>query len=369
MRRTRIALITPYALSVFGGVQEQVLAMSRELSGRDYEVMIVAPDVHDVTTYDTAALVRRFGRLWSIPTNGSRAPLSLSPLAARRARDVVDRFQPDVVHFHEPFAPLIGWGILRAHRAPAIGTFHRSGDGPALRYTGALLRSLASHLDAVAAVSEPAAATVRHATRLDPSILFNGFETDRFVVSPRERPPTPVIVTVGRLEPRKGTAHTIEAVRAHNASGGEQWQLVVIGDGPQRRTLEALAAHDDMIRFTGALSDTEKRAWLRRASVVVASATRGESFGLVVLEPMASEVMVVASDIAGYREAAGSHAELFEPGDATSLRHALGRALASETPRRIGDARAHAQHWSMARLIDDYEVLYAKAREHYEAAR
>jgi phosphatidylinositol alpha-mannosyltransferase len=365
----RVALVSPYALSAFGGVQEQTLAMSRELARRGHEVLIVAPDSHDHATYDTPATVERFGRLWSLPANGSRAPLTLSPLATRRAWFAVAHFKPDVVHFHEPFAPLIGWGVLRTHRAAAVGTFHRSGAGPALRLTKPLLRALARDIDVAVAVSEPAARTINAACGIDPEVLFNGFETERFVATARERTDEVLLMTVGRLEDRKGTAHAIRAVRAHNAKGARQWRLVVIGDGPQRAMLEALAAHDDMIVFLGAASDEVKRQWYRRASAVVAPALRGESFGLVLLEAMASETPVVASDITGYREAAGGHATLFQPGDDLSLERAVEDALSSETPASIGAAREYAQRWSMVSLMDSYEPLYAKARERFESGK
>ena len=369
MTSTRLALISPYALSVFGGVQEQVLAMSRELSRRGYDVLVIAPDASDTTLYDTPARVERFGSLWSVPANGSRAPLTLSPRASHHAREAVRRFKPDLVHLHEPFAPLVGWGTLLAHEAPAVGTFHRSGTGPALRLTRPLLLWLSRHLDVSAAVSVAAAATIRSATALEPAVLFNGFEMERFVATPRVPPAVTTILTVGRLEERKGTAYLVRAVRAHNARGASQWRLVIVGDGPERARLEALAAHDDLISFEGALGDEQKRAWLRCASVVAAPSTHGESFGLVVLEPMAAEVPVVASDIEGYREAAGSYAVLAAPADPRSLEGALASALEGATPEKIAAAREHAQHWSMRSLMDRYELLYDQARERFWSAR
>jgi phosphatidylinositol alpha-mannosyltransferase len=364
----RIALISPYALSAHGGVQEQTLAMSRELTRRGHQVLIIAPDGADTTAYDTPATLARFGRLLSLPANGSRAPLTLSPLATRRAWFAATQFKPDVVHFHEPFAPLIGWGVLRVRRAPAVGTFHRSGDGPALRLARPLLRSFAKDLDVTAAVSESAAATIHAACGITPEVLFNGFELDRFVELPRERTSTALLVTLGRLEERKGTSHVIRAVRQHNDRGADQWRLVVVGDGPERARLEALAGHDELIVFTGAIVDQEKRAWLRRASAVVAPALHGESFGLVLLEAMASETPVVASDIDGYREAAGGHATLFSPGDDDQLERAIVQALAGESPETIRAAREHAQRWSMSSLMDRYEVLYERARRLHKAA-
>jgi len=364
----RVAILSPYALSSYGGVQEQALAMSRELVRRDHDVLLVAPDARDIATYDTPARVVRFGAVLKIPANGSRAPLTLSPSASRRASLAVADFRPDVVHFHEPFAPLLGWGVLRAHRAAAVATFHRGGGGPALSRSRPLLRRLASNLDAAAAVSESAAATITAACGIVPTILFNGFEMERFVASPRERGDDIVLVVLGRHEERKGIAHAINAVRAHNARDEDTWRLVVLGDGPQRRTLEALAAGDPVIEFAGAPSDDEKRRWLRRANALLAPSLGGESFGMILLEGMASETAVVASDIEGYRDAASGFATLFTPGDDVGLEHAIETALEA-TPESIAKAKAHANEWSMSTLMDRYEDLYSLARQRFSATK
>ena len=369
MSSQRVALVSPYALSVFGGVQEQILAMARELERRDTRVLVICPDDTDTAHYDVAGEVRRFGRLLSIPANGSKAPLTLSPRASRAAHEAVRAFAPDIVHFHEPFAPLVGWSVLRAHERAAVATFHRSGAGPALTLTKPLLVSLAKGIDSATAVSDAAARTIFDATGIVADVLFNGFETERFVATPREREGEVVVLCVGRLEQRKGTAFAIDAVQAHNARGTDQWRLVIIGEGPQRSRLEALAAHDEMVVFEGGADDERKRQWLRRANVLVAPATRGESFGLVLLEAMASETSVVASDITGYREAAGGHGVLFEHSNALHLERAIDSALASETPERIAAARAYAEGWSMRRLIDEYEPRYERARRAFSETR
>ncbi len=369
MSARRVALVSSYALSVFGGVQEQVLAMSRVLEGRDVDVLIVAPDEGDRASYDTPARLVRLGRRVSTPANGSRAPLTLSPRASLRARAALDAFTPDVVHFHEPFAPLLAWSALSAHDRPAVGTFHRAGDGPALRYTGLLLRRLSTGLDVAVSVSAAAAATWRRACGLDSDVLFNGFEVERFVAWPRERGDHVVLFFVGRFERRKGVETAITAVREHNERAGDPWQLVVAGDGPDRARLEALAAHDEAIVFVGPVADEEKRRWLRRADALIAPSTHGESFGLVLLEAMASETLVVASDLEGYREAAGGHATLFQPGDPASLEAAIVRALADESPERLAAARAHAERWSMAALVDEYVERYDRAIRRFGATR
>jgi phosphatidyl-myo-inositol alpha-mannosyltransferase len=365
----RVTLVTPYALSVFGGVQEQVLSMSRELSRRGITVQVVAPDGRDSAVYDTPARLDRVGRLVSLPANGSRAPLTLSGRASRDAGRRVARFAPDVVHFHEPFAPRVGWRTLREHRYPAVATFHRSGEGPAVALAAPLLRHWARRLDASTAVSEQAAITARRSCGVAPQVLFNGFETDRFVEFPREASDGPTLVVVGRLEARKGVATAIHAVREHNVSSTEPWRLVVVGDGPDRVALANLAGDRGDVLFTGSVSDEEKRRWYRRADVVVAPATHGESFGLILLEAMASETRVVASDIAGYRDAAATHAVMFTPRSSADLQRAVGVALATRDVATLAAARAYAEHWSMRRLVDDYLTVYLEARRRFALLR
>ncbi|HQU25644.1 MAG TPA: glycosyltransferase family 4 protein, partial [Acidimicrobiales bacterium] len=214
----RVAILSPYALSVPGGVQEQVLGMSRELGARGHRVLVVAPDAHDTSSHDTPATLARFGRRLALPANGSRAPLTLSPRASRGAARALAAFAPDVVHLHEPGAPLLAWATLVAHPAPTVATFHRAGDGPAVTLTRPLLRRLARGIDLAVAVSEAAKRCADAAYGLDCEVLFNGIEMDRWVAFPRERHEAPTLLFLGRLEPRKGADTAIRAVREHNAT-------------------------------------------------------------------------------------------------------------------------------------------------------
>ena len=334
--------------------------MSRELSARGHEVLVLAPDAHDTSAHDTPATLARVGRRWTLPANGSRAPLTLSPRASREAARALAAFGPDVVHHHEPGAPLLAWATLLEHRAPTVATFHRAGDGPAVTLTRPLLRRLARGVDLAVAVSDAAKRCADAAYALDCEVLFNGIEMDRYVAFPRERHEPPTLLFLGRLEPLKGADTAIGAVREHNLRADPPWRLVVAGDGPERARLEALAAHDPQITFVGRVSDDAKRSWLRRCQALLAPATGGESFGLVLVEALASETVVVASDIEGYREAVGPHAALAPPGDPRAWARAIEAALAAERPADVAAGREHASRWSMSALVDAYLERYER---------
>lgn len=355
----RIAIVSPYALDVYGGVQEQALGMSRELTSLGYEVLLLSPEGGELIS-ETPAHVERFGGCIKIPANGSKAPITLSPTASRRVRQSIERFDPQVVHFHEPFAPILGYVELftkseRIH----IGTFHRSGGGPAYQLTQPLLRAALRNLDACVAVSDRAAETLKHATGAQAEVLFNGFEMDRFASQPRSD--TPLLLFVGRFETRKGAHVAIEAVRGWRELGGPDVKLLMAGDGPDLARLKRLADSDPAIEFVGAVSDEEKRSLLGRASVAISASLFGESFGMTLLEGMASGAAVVASDIDGYREAAGGHATLFTPDSPTDLRRAILLALEQSAEQRA-QAFDHAQRWSMARLVALYLGIYERCQ-------
>ncbi len=361
MTLRRVTLLSPYALSVPGGAQEQVLAMSRELARRQMDVQVIAADSSDHTHYDTPATVERFGRRLAIPANGSRAPVTLSLRAAVAAREAIARFSPDVVHLHEPFAPVLAYAQLRRHDRACVATFHRAGGGPAYDLTRPLLRRLAHGIDVAASVSASAAQTVRDNVGVITEELFNGLDTVRFREFDRIVTTAPTMLFVGRLEERKGVRTVVEAARLA-ATTHPEWRFQLAGDGPLREEI-VLATRDlKNVELLGALSDVEKRRRLRSCDVALATSTSGESFGLVVLEPMAAETAVVVADNEGYVGAAGGHGELFSRGDASSLISAIERALHTSAPQ-LAAARAHAESWSIAALMDRYEKLYERARE------
>jgi phosphatidylinositol alpha-mannosyltransferase len=138
---------------------------------------------------------------------------------------------------------------------------------------------------------------------------------------------------------------------------------VIVGDGPERAALQREFGNLSSVTWRGVVNDEEKRRLLRSADLLIAPALFGESFGLVLLEAMAAETPVFASDIDGYRQAAGGCATLFAPGDERALATALTTFVRRESD--VAAARAHAEQWSMSALVDHYDAIYADARERF----
>lgn len=101
---------------------------------------------------------------------------------------------------------------------------------------------------------------------------------------------------VGKLEPNKGVAHLLPAVRR----AGLVWPLVIVGDGSERARLEAeAAAHGQAVHVTGWLARPDVLAWLRHAALLVFPSHGPESLSRVLIEASALGVPIAAMETGG----------------------------------------------------------------------
>jgi phosphatidylinositol alpha-mannosyltransferase len=358
-------MVCPYSLARPGGVQGQATGLARALRRLGHEVAVLAPgepDAHDpAASFDGTHVV---GRAVGVRANGSVAPVSLSPLAARRVERFARHHRADIVHLHEPLAPLLGYGCVVAKPAPLVGTFHRAGDSAGYRALRPLTGWAGRRLDVACAVSEEARRTAETAVGGSFEVLFNGVELERFADADPVPTDRTTVLFLGRHEERKGLAVLLEAME----TVADPVELWVIGDGPDTEALRRRYPETERWQWLGRLNDEAVAARLRGAHILCAPSLRGESFGVVLLEAMAAGCAVVASDLPGYRAASGGLAELVRPGDAPALAQALTAAVADAAastgraaPDQLALGRAHAEGWSMDALARRYETLYHRA--------
>ena len=311
------------------------------------------------------------GRSVPVPANGSRAPVSLSPIAVARGVKALRGGRFDVVHVHEPFAPGLPYGLLVASGIPPlVATFHRSGASVFYSLLGPVAKLAARRFAVRSAVSEAARLTAAAAIGGDFQVLFNGVEVDRFRDADPWPTDGPTVLFLGRHEERKGLRVLLEACSSLTGSGSAA-VLWIAGDGPETDSLQRRFPESPTIRWLGVLTEEEKVRRLAAADVLCAPSLGGESFGMVLLEAMAANTLVVASDIDGYRDVVGGDAVLVPPRDASALAAALESVLTAgengrdgggdPRPARRAAASARAEQWSMNRLAERYESLYWSA--------
>jgi len=366
MRSLRVTLVTQSYHPVHGGIGEHARHLGLALQERGHRVRILtsgpAPRGGELCGLE----VVRIGRRFHIPSNGARASLAFHPLYRKAVHRAIAA-GVDLVHIHSPLEPFLPWAVLQEAGVPCIGTFHNAGAVPwGYRLFARWLDPLAQRLRLRTAVSRCAAAYAGRHFPGEYLLIPNGVDPGRFSPDgdrPRSRPPT--LLFVGRLEPRKGLDVLVDGVARIGRRLPVPPRLVVIGDGSMRGSLlrRARAARIDL-RWLGAVEHESLPGWYRAADLLVAPAVHGESFGIVLLEALASGLPVVASRIEGFREVLDGcpSARLFAPRDGQALAEALEESLGVLGDRGVrAAARMHALRYAWTRVAESTEEAYGEA--------
>jgi phosphatidyl-myo-inositol alpha-mannosyltransferase len=368
-----ICLVSPYDFSHPGGVSEHVRHLAGELRARGHRVFVMAPSTELDDDHGIADYIR-IGRSVPVPGNGSVARIALSFHLARRVRGILDEHAFDVVHYHEPLSPALPITTLRFHRGANVGTFHAFAKrNLGYYYARPFLKRYFKRLHSCIAVSAPARDFVSRYFPADYHIVPNGIDTSFF--SPDHEPipelRTPgwhTLLFVGRLEQRKGLPTLLEAY-AELRRRRPNVRLVVVGDGPGRWGYEKFVESEAIpdVLFMGHVSAEMLPRCYASADVFCAPAVGRESFGIVLLEAMASGVPVLASAIQGFSQVV-THEEtgmLVSTGDANAWTHALERILAdAQQRRRLAQAGLrHSLRYDWSRIVDVVLDVYAEARD------
>jgi phosphatidylinositol alpha-mannosyltransferase len=302
----KIGLVSPYDFASPGGVTDHVRHLARQLRRLDHAVRIFAPSSRADVDFDTTEFYR-IGSPISVPVNDSVARITLSFHLADRVAGIIERERFDVLHFHEPLMPALPITMLRMSQAANVGTFHAFAKSNIGYFYGRpLLEPYLAHLHRGIAVSEPAKAFVnRYFPGFPLKVIPNGIDVSVF--HPGHAPIRHLrdervnILFVGRLEKRKGLGYLLRGYEFMKQRVPNT-RLIVVGDGPLRSRVESYISRHRVpdVVMAGYVPDTVLPRYYCSADIFCAPATGAESFGIVLLEAMATGLPVVATEIDGY---------------------------------------------------------------------
>jgi glycosyltransferase involved in cell wall biosynthesis len=173
----------------------------------------------------------------------------------------------------------------------------------------------------------------------------------------------PCFAYVGRFVPEKGIAILLQAAAILRRAGHE-FELRLIGDGPQRPELEAFLAKSDLgscVRITGYLAGALLADALRDVRVVVMPSVWEETAGLAAIEQMMRGRLVIASKIGGLAEVIENTGLTFPAGDAHALANTM-RTVISD-PSAVDSLGRNARDRALRffgrqRMIEDHARRY-----------
>jgi glycosyltransferase involved in cell wall biosynthesis len=163
---------------------------------------------------------------------------------------------------------------------------------------------------------------------------------------------------VGRLSAEKGAETLIEAWRALPNK-----RLDVVGDGPDRARLEAIASPN--VRFLGQLPSNEVRTRMRQAEFLAMPSVWYEGFPMTVVEAFSTGLPVIASRLGALQEIIqdGVNGRLFEPGNSADLANVIVSAIESNQFQQLGRAAraTYSQHYTPRSNLSELEKIYSAA--------
>lgn len=365
----KIAIVSQPYYPIPGGVTEHVWHLGKELERRGHAVTVITggglPNDH------RGLRVLTIGKQFPVMLNGANVYVTLGWRFRTKLRSIEKRERFNVVHIHSPLDPFLPLAATQAMQAPKVGTYHTYRENsPFLEALHGYFTSALQKLSAHIAVSKSAANFVQqYYPTTSFRIIPNGIDTMRFTTDaqpfPQFRDGTMTILYVGRMDPRKGARYLFAALSLI-AKQLPSFRLLVVGSGWMKNVYDKFIPPELLshVHFAGYVSPEELPRYYRSADMYCSPATGGESFGIVLLEAMASGLPIVASDIVGYHDVVenGREGLLVPPKSPRHIAEAIVRlARSSEERSRMAAAgRKKALLYDWKKVTDQVEKVYGE---------
>ena len=305
-QKLNVGLVFDDSLDSSDGVAQHLKVLGAWLSSQGHKVSYLVGE----TKMDKWA----GGRVYSLAKNktvnfnGNKLSMPIFPDRSM-IKKVLRESQFDVLHVMVPYSPFMAQKAIKLSKNTAVvGTFHIYPSGRLSKAGSKLLRLVylnnLSKFSQFISVSAAAAAFARQTFKIRSIIIPNPIDLKAFKTHKKINYAEQRVVFLGRLVNRKGCEELLRAF-ALLKDRLPSTRLVIAGDGAERQKLEKLVIKLDIAdrtEFLGFIDENKKAELLASADVACFPSLYGESFGIVLIEAMASGAgVVIGGDNPGYR--------------------------------------------------------------------
>ena len=326
--KLKIAFVLDDGLDPPNGVQQYVLDMGRWLTSKGHQVHYLVGETKRKDIENIHVLSRNV----KVRFNGNTGTMPL-PTSSKKIKKILFSENFDILHVQMPYSPFFAHKVIKL--APSstkiIGTFHIAPNTRTVSIANTLLgfwvKKSLSRFDKFLSVSSAAKDFAYKTFRIDSEISPNVVDIKHFNNSDafdEYRNNQIKILFLGRLVPRKGCQILLESIKHINENKNIDLKVIICGKGEMLNKLREYTSRNKLshiVEFKGFVSEAEKPRYYKSANIAVFPSSGGESFGIVLLEAMASgNCAVLAGDNPGYRSVMLDKPELlFSPKNTSEL--------------------------------------------------
>lgn len=324
-----IGLVVDDGLDRLDGVQKFTVTIGEYFKEKGHEVHYLVGETNRNDIKNVHSLAKN---IKVISNGGNQLSIPL-PASGKKIDEVLNQVDFDVLHIQAPYSPFLAGKILSrvdTNKVSVFGTFHILPYGIFIRVgaylMGLIQKNTLKKFDKFYSVSEPARSFARQAYGINSTVLANPVDISSFKTNNKKREDGTVrLVYLNRLVKRKGCLELLKAIKyiEDNGLAENDFSLDIVSDGALRNKLENFVVDNNLIEkvaFHGYVDDEQKASILGLADVAVFPSISGESFGIVLIEAMATgSCVVVGGDNPGYRSVLEDDATLFDPLDTASF--------------------------------------------------
>jgi phosphatidylinositol alpha-mannosyltransferase len=313
----KIGFVFDDTLDSYDGVAQNVKIFGKWMSTNGHDVRYLVGE--------TKMLQWAGGKVYSLSKNqrvtfnGNQARIPY-PANKKNIKKVLEEEKFDILHVQMPHSPFMAQKVVNAagDRVAIVGTFHVAPSGVLASAGGHFLKLMygrgLKRFDKFLGVSVAAGHYAKSAFGVETGIMPNPIELNKFLLPNKKiKMDKNNIVFLGRLVKRKGAKELIEAFNIL-AQYNPDATLTIAGDGPEREDLENLVGRyklDERVKFLGFIEEQDKANLLAGSSIACFPSLYGESFGVSLLEGMASSPgIVLGGDNPGYRTILGARPQM-----------------------------------------------------------
>jgi phosphatidylinositol alpha-mannosyltransferase len=312
----KIGIVTEYYYPLLGGITENVHNTRLGLNKMGHEVKIITSNCnggkftfHNNRNSNDPNVIR-LGHSIPVYKNGSIGHFTVGRHLRSKMRNILEKEKFDLLHIHSPLVITLPLVSLLEAKSPLVGTFHTYFESSLIYYLlrGQLQRKAMSKLVGQIFVSRSCIKAMRRYFKVNTRIIPNGVDINQFnpAVLPLEKFDNNKmnLLFLSRFDPRNGLGLMLKAFKIVKSKFPDV-RLIIVGDGPLKSWYKRLIPKEieNDVHFEGAVKDGRPNYFA--ACDIFCSPIMKASFGVTLLESMASGKPIVATENVGYKDLLG----------------------------------------------------------------